>query len=78
MSGTPARRLKNELPGMAEKYKKSLEKYYFEHQMNTRLIEVDKSSAISSQAKDKIDAIDSESKQYRVHAEKKCRKIKSG
>lgn len=73
----PSRRLNTRIPGAAEKYVATLERLYVEHRMNTCLVEAAryKDDAI---AKSQVGGVDTESKQYMKHSEKKCRKIKSG
>ena len=74
----PSRKLNTKIPRIAEAYNKILEKSFVEHRMNTRLLEVSNSSQTKAEVKLKVDKIDVESSQYKRHAEKRCRKIKSG
>jgi hypothetical protein len=74
----PSRRLNTKIPRVEQKYNQLLETQFVEHRMNTRLLKASDSSNSVREVKEKVDCIDEESKQYKRHAEKKCRKIKSG
>jgi hypothetical protein len=73
-----ARKLNNKLPGVRGKYVRALEKLLRDHNIPQRLQTVDLSSQHKAVVKEETDKIDSEQGQYMAHAEKKCRRIKSG
>ena len=73
-----ARRLNTKIPQAADKYVVNLEKNLLHHKNIQRLGAAHESSIHKSVVKERVDAIDRETKQYMVHSEKKCRRIKSG
>jgi hypothetical protein len=73
-----ARKLNTKLPHVAKKYVKLLETQLRKHNIPQRLLAAAKSSPHPSVVKERTDVIDGEKKQYMAHAEKKCRRIKSG
>ena len=74
----PSRRLNTKIPRIAGEYNRILEKTMISHRMNSRLLEASDRSKTAEEAKVRLDTIDAEGAQYKRHAEKKCRKIKSG
>ena len=74
----PSRQLNTKIPRIAEQYNAILEKSIVEHCLNTRLLEAGTESRTVQEVKGRVDKIDEECCQYKRHAEKKCRKIKSG
>lgn len=73
-----ARKLNNKLPRVAEKYVDCLEKQLRQHRIPERIQAAVTSSKHAAVVKERTDVIDTEKKQYMQHAEKKCRRIKSG
>lgn len=73
-----ARRLNNKLPRVMDRYNDLLETQYIVHKMNTRLAKTVESSTSQEDLTDALNKLDREGAQYRRHAEKKCRRIKSG
>ena len=73
-----ARRLNTKIPHVAEKYQEILEKKVVEHKLNSRLIEAERHGKSVEEVRKKVNGVDADSMQYMKHAEKKCRKIKSG
>ena len=61
-----------------EKYNLKLEQQILRHRLIERVGQVYTSGIVGQEAKEKLDAIDAETKQYMKSAEKKCRKIRSG
>jgi len=74
----PSCRLNTKIPRIADQYNKILEKRFVGHWMNSRLLEASNISRTVAEVKRRLEAIDEEGLQYKRHAEKKCRKIKSG
>eukprot|EP00804_Cyclotella_cryptica_P024214 CCRYP_013252-RA/>CCRYP_013252-RA protein AED:0.27 eAED:0.27 QI:0/-1/0/1/-1/0/1/0/136 len=73
----PVARLNNKLPRVMDRYS-LLETQYIVHKMNTRLAKTVESSTSQEDLTDALNKLDREGAQYRRHAEKKCRRIKSG
>ena len=73
-----ARRINSKIPAAAEDYSDRFEHLGLEHKLIERLLKVHGYSSVAQIVKENINKIDIESKQYMAHAEKKCRKIKSG
>ena len=73
-----ARRLNCKLGRAVEKYNQKLEQQILRHRMIERVGQVYTSGLVGQEAKERLDMIDAESKQYMANAEKKCRKIRSG
>ena len=74
----PSRQLNNKVPRITKQYNRILEWQFVCHRMNSRLLEASDRSRMFAEAKQRIEQIDHESLQYKRHAEKKRRKIKSG
>ena len=66
------------IPAAAEDYSDRFENLVLKHKLIERLGKAHESISVAQIAKENINKIDIESKQYMAHAEKKCRKIKSG
>lgn len=73
-----ARRLNTKLPGVVAKYNDKLEELVLEHRIIERMGEAHERSQSDKEAKARLDLADSEFKDYKIRAEKGCRKIKSG
>ena len=73
-----ARRVNSNIPSSVSKYSKSLEENLTRHRLIERLCLAHSMSRSSVLVKEKLDAIDEEGAQYMKHAEKTCRRIKSG
>jgi hypothetical protein len=73
-----ARRLNTKLPGVVAKYNDKLEDLVLEHRIIERMGIAHECSRSDVQAKKRMDAVDREFKEYKISAEKGCRKIKSG
>ena len=73
-----ARRLNTRIPGAASAYQDRFEKLLLQHRIIERVGRAHEESSSNEEAEARINAIDKESGQYMLHAEKKCRRIKSG
>lgn len=73
-----ARRLNCNLSKMVRKYTGRLENLILQHRLIERSGEIYSGCLDQVTAKRKLERIDEETKQYMRHAEKKCRRIKSG
>jgi len=73
-----ARRLNTRLPFVTERYARQLKKNIEQHRLLEKLEQVGASNLSHDEASRRVNAIDKDSKQYMVNAERKCRKIKSG
>eukprot|EP00956_Cyclotella_meneghiniana_P004926 scaffold6070_cov41-Cyclotella_meneghiniana.AAC.5 len=73
-----ARRLNTKIPHVAEKYQAILEAKMVEHKLNSRLIDAERNGRSMEEIRKTVNGVDKDSKQYMIHAESKCRKIKSG
>jgi hypothetical protein len=73
-----SRRLNTKLPGVADRYTKTLEELILKHRLIERTGEVYLQHKSTKTFTRKLNALDSELGDYMRHAEKKCRKIKSG
>merc|ERR1712155_481212 len=73
-----ARRLNCKIPGCEEAYAGPLEEQLVRHRVIERLEAVAALTASASRKKVVIDALDKESGDYMRHAERHCRRIKSG
>jgi hypothetical protein len=73
-----ARRLNTRQVATAERYSEKFEDNIVRHRLIERLGEAHETITCPVLLQEKIDAIDEEGKQYMVHAESKCRRIKSG
>ena len=72
------RRLNSRIPAAAEDYSDIFENLVLEHKLIEHLGKAHESISVAQIFKETISKINVESKQYIAHAEKKCRKIKSG
>ena len=72
------RRLNPKVRTAAQKYIESLKANIRRHRLIERAGEAHENSTSDEQAEEKLQALDQERKDYMVHAEKKCRRIKSG
>jgi hypothetical protein len=73
-----AQRLNTCLPNIAKRYASIYEEKVIRHRLIERLAEANKEGIGDEEATQMIKKIDEESGQYMKHAEKKCRKLKSG
>ena len=73
-----ARRLNTDIAHTEAKYNDKLESNFERHNIVARVVDAHRSSPDKATVQEKLDKIDEEAKQYMVHAEKKCRRIKSG
>lgn len=73
-----ARRLNTKLPGVVTKYNDKLEELVLTHRIIERMGAAHEQSATNEEAKQRLDAVDEEFKEYKKCAESGCRKIKSG
>ena len=73
-----ARRLNLRISAAAEDYSDIFKHLVVEHKLIERPGMAHESSSVAQIVKENINNINIESKQYMAHAEKKCRKIKSG
>jgi len=73
-----ARRLNTRQVATAERYSENFEDNIVRHRLIERLGEAHETITCPILLQERIDAIDEEGKQYMVHAESKCRRIKSG
>ncbi len=72
-----ARRLTTKLPGVVRAYNASLEDLVLKHRIIERLGAAHEDSRTDKEAAMKMDSVDRDFRDYMLHAEKKCRKIKS-
>ncbi len=72
------RRLNTWLPNVAERYAAIYEEKVIRHRLIERLAEAHKEGLGEEEAMQMIKKVDKESGQYMRHAERKCRKFKSG
>ena len=73
-----ARRLTTKLPGVIDAYNESLEDLVLRHRIIERMGQAHEESGSNLEATERMNVIDTELKQYMLHSERKCRKIKSG
>ena len=73
-----SRRLNTKIPRIADSYTEKLEEKIVEHRLNSRLLKAERQCTSNEELRKEMDKIDADSKQYMLHAEKKCRKMKSG
>ena len=73
-----SRRLNTRLPRVADAYTEKAEKLILSHRRIERLVEAHTSEKSALIVKEKINAIDKESRDYFLSAKKNCRKIKAG
>lgn len=73
-----SRKLNSKIPGAALAYQERFEQLLLRHRIIERLGKAHEESKDNEEAETKINAIDAESGQYMLSAERKCRKIKSG
>ena len=73
-----ARRLNNNIPSGELYYINRLEELTTKHKIVDRVGQAHKNSTLKALLKIKLDKIDEEQKDYMLHADKKCRRIKSG
>jgi hypothetical protein len=73
-----SRRLNTKLPGVADRYTKTLEGLILRHRMIERTGEAHLQYNSKRTFTKKLNSLDQELGDYMKHAEKKCRKIKSG
>jgi hypothetical protein len=72
-----SRRLNSKMPWCGEAYVQSLEGNIVQHRLLERLNEVHCSSLCHKKKVEKLNTINQEGRDYMIHAEKTCRKIKS-
>jgi hypothetical protein len=73
-----ARQLTTKLPGVVRAYNARLEDLVLKHRIIERLGAAHEDSRTNKEAATKMDSVDRDFRDYMLHAEKKCRKIKSG
>ena len=73
-----SRRLNNRLPHVAKKYADCLEANIIRHRLIEKQGEAHTLGRDKEDTQDRINRVDKEGGQYMVHAEHKCRKLKSG
>jgi hypothetical protein len=73
-----SRWLNTRLPHVVMKYNKSLEENILRHRLIKKLGEAHSQSNSVEEIQSRINEIEQQSKQYMKHAEKTCRKLKSG
>ena len=73
-----SRRLNTAIPHTEAKYVKNLEANLAKHRIVERTNQAHRSTTNKTILQGRLDSIDTEAKQFMVHAEKKCRRIKSG
>ena len=73
-----ARRIDLRIPAAAEDYSDRFEHLVIEHKLIERLGKAHESISVAQIVNENINKIDTESKHYMAHAEKKFREIKSG
>lgn len=70
--------MNNKLPHVAEKYVKTLESLILKKNIPQHSLAAANLSSQAAVVKERTDVIDKEKKEYMIHSEKKCRRIKSG
>ena len=73
-----ARRLNTRLPHVAERYAANYERNVIRHRLIEKLAEAHQVERDENKSKRMIETVDHDSGQYMAHAEKKCRRFKSG
>jgi hypothetical protein len=73
-----ARRLNTKIPRCADRYNTILEDQLIQHNIIQRLHHAHNNHTSESHLQQQLDAIDRQCTQIMLHAEKKCRKLKSG
>eukprot|EP00956_Cyclotella_meneghiniana_P027275 scaffold60862_cov41-Cyclotella_meneghiniana.AAC.5 len=73
-----ARRLNSKIPECLNNYNKMLERLLEQHKLHEKLHSCFDEDLSREEKKERLDKIDEEAKQYMLHAEKTCRKIKCG
>jgi hypothetical protein len=73
-----ARRLHTTIPRAEGAYNTRLEYLFRKHRIVERMGAVHETAQSAEEAKDRLDVIDKETRDYMLHSEKKCRRIKSG
>ena len=73
-----ARRLNTKIPGTVAAYNQELESLVLRHRIVEHMQRAHESGQPAESAKATLNKIDTELKDYMLHAEKTCRKIKSG
>jgi hypothetical protein len=71
-----SRLLNNKMPRCGEVYLKNLERNIIHHQLLKRLNDIHRSNLSQEAKAERINVIDQEGRDYMVHREKECRKIK--
>ena len=73
-----ARRLTSTVPSCVRNYNRVLEELIERHRLQDKLLAAHSSSSDPAIIKKKLDQVDAEAKDYMLHAEKKCRKLRCG
>lgn len=73
-----ARRLSSKIPECLRKYNKKPEQMIDQHHLREKLQDCLNPNLSEAERTVKLDKVDDEAKQYMIHAEKLCRKIKCG
>jgi hypothetical protein len=73
-----SRRLNNRLPHVAKKYAASLEANIIRHRLIEKLGKAHTHGRDKEDTQNRINRVDKEGGQYMIHAERNCRKLKSG
>ena len=66
------------IPGVEDRYNHVLEELQDKHQLTSWLVRAHVDNACEVKVKELVEQIDNDSKSHMKHAERKCRKIKSG
>jgi hypothetical protein len=72
------RRLNTKIHGCADRYNKSLRRNILHHRLLKRMVAAASSGASKSDIAQTLNKLDQEREAYMKHAEKKCRRLKSG
>ena len=73
-----ARCLNTHIPGVKGAYNRRLEGLYLKHRIIERTGAVHETATSNDNTQVRLDKIDKENRDYMIHAEHKCRRIKSG
>ena len=73
-----ARRLTSTVPSCVSNYNRVLEELIERHRLKEKLLEAHSCNGTKEEIKRRIDKVDNEAKEYMLHAEKKCRKMRCG
>eukprot|EP00956_Cyclotella_meneghiniana_P010074 scaffold13929_cov79-Cyclotella_meneghiniana.AAC.4 len=73
-----ARRLNSKIPTSLRNYNRTLEELISRHKLREKLQECFDPKMSKEERKERLDKVDEEARQYMLHAEKTCRKLKCG